>query len=67
MTAVQQLQSILSECHLEPETLVYLLQQGIDVEHLRLGFQEPINGEDLDSFIKIMQGERFLALLIGAQ
>lgn len=62
---IQQLQSILSECQSDPQAIAYLLQQGIEAEELRLQFFDPIHTDTIESFTKIMNGERFLSLLIA--
>jgi hypothetical protein len=61
-----QLQSIISEMHLDIEVIAYLLKQGIEVENLRLEVLKSTNSESIESHIKIIQGEGFLSLLIAA-
>jgi hypothetical protein len=62
----QDLQKVLSDAEIEPSTLVYLLRQSIQVEELKLEFHQAADCDTLDSYLKIMQGERFLTLLIAA-
>lgn len=61
------LRSFLIQHNLDAATLYYLLDQGIEVEELRLQLMESIGGESLDSYVKIMQGARFLDLLIASR
>ena len=58
----QSLQSLLS--NVDPHALYYLVDQGIQVEKLRLEFLEASKSDTLKSYINIQHGERFLTLLI---
>jgi hypothetical protein len=64
--STQQLQSILSECQADPKTIVYLLRQGVEVEEIRLELLGNLHPDSLNTFSKIMQGERFLNLLVAS-
>lgn len=59
------LYKVLSEAEIEPGILIYLLKQSIEVEELKLQFREAADLNTLDSYVKVMQGERFLSLLIA--
>lgn len=60
------LHDYLTAHRLEAEKLGFLLQQGIEVERLRLQVEHCTNSESIESHVKIMHGERFLSLLIAA-
>lgn len=60
------LRSFLIQHNLDAATLYYLLEQGIELEELRLQLLESLGGESLDSYVKIMQGARFLNLLVAS-
>lgn len=61
------LHDYLTTHRLEAEKLGFLLQQGIEVERLRLQIEHCTESESIESHIKIIQGERFLSLLIAAR
>lgn len=67
MINLDHLKQAMDESHIQPEIVYQLLKQGIEVERLRLQFNEANGSATLDSFVKIMQGERFLSLLIAAR
>jgi hypothetical protein len=54
------------EFNSDHETIIYLLKQGIEVEKLHLEYLEMMQSDTLDSFVKIMKGERFLTMLISS-
>lgn len=56
-----QLQSILIEHQITPTNLRHIVDQGIEMERLKL--EMGIRHGDGDSFIKIMQADRFRSLL----
>jgi hypothetical protein len=60
------LQSIISELQLSPNAILYLLQQGIEVEKLRLEFLQSANAESIESHCRILQGEQFASILTVA-
>jgi hypothetical protein len=55
------------EFNSDHETIIYLLKQGIEVEKLHLEYLESLQSDTLDSFVKIMKGERFLTMLITSR
>lgn len=59
-------QSFMEINNIPPETISYLLEQGIECERIRLQVQEATESDTLNSHIKLLQGERFLALLTSA-
>jgi hypothetical protein len=59
------LQQILSSHDINPKCLQYLIKQSLEMERMRLEFLQSCKCDTIDSFSKIMQGERFLTLLIA--
>lgn len=58
--------TLLIENRQQADAIIYLLNQGIEIERLRLEFLELTKSNTLDSYIQIMEGERFLTSLIAA-
>lgn len=54
---------LISKSKISPQTLSYHLRQSIEVEKIKLETYESSNLDTLDSFEKIMEGERLLRLL----
>lgn len=54
---------LMEEHHIYPENIIHLLNEGIEIERLRLQVQKATNAESIESHIKIMEGERFISLL----
>lgn len=61
--SINDFQSLIHESQLDPYAIAYLIREGINVERLRLQFLESSNGNTLNSFEVIMQGERALLLI----
>lgn len=57
------LQSLLHEHQIKPTTILYLIEQGIELEKLKLEVNYQLKAKSIDSFTAIMQGERFISLL----
>lgn len=55
---------LMEEHHICRQAIIHLLNEGVALERLRLEVQELTKSDTLDSYVKIMQGERFLTLLI---
>lgn len=49
--------------NLDAATLYYLLEQGIEVERIRLQMLQCTKAPSIESHVKIIQGERILSLL----
>lgn len=60
------LQACLLKYDIQPETILFLINQGIEIEKLKLELQRFTNSESIESHIKILQGERFTSLLIAS-
>lgn len=60
------LQTFLRENELQADVILHLLNQGIEVERLKLEIHRCTNAESIESHIKIIHGERFSSLLIAA-
>ena len=60
------LQTLLNHYDLEPSALFYLLEEGIEIERLKLEVQRCSSGDSIESHIRIIHGERFLMLLTAA-
>lgn len=58
-----QLQSVLIEHQITPTNLRYIVEQGIEMEKLKLEVERSLNHGSVDSFVKIMQADRFSSLL----
>lgn len=60
--------SLLSEHNVNAETLYQLLEQGLEMERMNLQLSESIpNSNSVESFVKLMEGERLLSLLTAAR
>jgi len=57
------LQAFLHEHELQVETIIYLLNQGIEIERLKLEIQHCTDSDSIESHLKIINGERFAFLL----
>ena len=59
----QPVQDLMSLHQIEPSRIAYLLQQGIELERLRLQMYRVIEANSVESHITILEGDRFLALI----
>lgn len=60
----ESLSPILSTYSVDSDRLLSLLQQGIEIEKLRLEMQHVTNAESIESRLNIIHGERFVSLLL---
>jgi hypothetical protein len=67
MTSIAALNPLFEENNIDPQTIIYLLKEGIQLERLKLEVKENTESETLQTFNKIMEGERFLTILISAR
>lgn len=58
------LSPILSRYNLDAERLLSLIEQGIEIEKLRLEMQHATTSESIESRLNIIHGERFISLLL---
>ena len=63
---IHELHAALNETGLDSRRLRSILQQGIEIERLKLEVEDITSKNTLDSYISIMQCERFLHLLLAA-
>ncbi len=57
------LQVFLQENELPADTIIHLIQQGVEIERLKLEIMRCTESESISTHIKILQGERFAFLL----
>lgn len=63
MINLDHLKIAMEESHIQPEYICQLLNQGIEVERLRLQIHQVTETESIESHVRILQGERFMSLL----
>lgn len=63
---MRRLQAFLHDHEIEAETIIYLLNQGIEIERLKLEIEHCTDSDGIESHIKIIHGERFTSLLIAS-
>lgn len=59
MTSVN-IHTFLAEQGIQPEAILHLLTQGIEIEKLRLEVCRCVDAECIDSRVIVMQGERLI-------
>lgn len=52
------------ESRQQADAILYLLEQGIEVERLKLQVQQLTKSYTMDSYLKILHGEKVASLLI---
>lgn len=50
----------------QADAILYLLEQGIEVEKLKLQVQQLTKSYTMDSYLKILHGEKVTSLLIAS-
>lgn len=58
--------TLLIETRQQADAILYLLEQGIEVERLKLQVQQLTKSYTMDSYIKILHGEKVTSLLIAS-
>lgn len=50
----------------QADAIIYLLEQGIEMERLKHEIEQATNSESIESHLKIIQGEMFMSSLIAS-
>lgn len=61
---ISTLQSFLLEHQLDADDIFYLVEQGIEMERLKLEIARSANADSVSCYTRIMEGERLLCLLL---
>lgn len=57
------LQQLMSTHQITPHRITYLIQEGIELERLKLEIHRAAKSESVESHITILEGERLVSLL----
>lgn len=60
---IQEIQSILHNYNIQPELIIHLLHQGVELERLQCQINESIGLPNHEEMTRLLQGERFLVIL----
>lgn len=64
---MRSIKSTMSIYQITPQRIAYLINEGLELEKLKLEIHRVSNGDSIESHITILEGNRFLALIGGLE